>query len=229
MKFYPVISRVSMELQSNVSKTISASIIRVDVTNNMTAHYTCRGYRYNGQSCHSSNMPWQWRQRQCPKRWIVTTYIHGWSPVKTSLLKLSPFSSCCSVTRSLPHHFSNPNMTQDHTDPHKIITDAPTILCHSIWKQTTQYCNWGRKRLVRFQDLTAASMKMVVFWANISLMMEAVSSFETSASFYQTTWHNIREDRHLQERAYHAWHSLLHQHESESRNNALYNARSSYW
>jgi hypothetical protein len=68
----------------------------------------------------------------------------------------------------------------------------------------------------RFQDLTAASKKMTVFWdvvhcsvveivrasevltASIirELMMEAVSVSETSVSFYETARRNIPEDSH---------------------------------
>jgi hypothetical protein len=53
---------------------------------------------------------------------------------------------------------------------------------------------------VRFQLLTASSIKMTVFWdvapCNlVALIMEAVGTSETSVNFYQTTWHNIPEDR----------------------------------
>jgi hypothetical protein len=48
---------------------------------------------------------------------------------------------------------------------------------------------------------------MTVFWyvapctlVEIALMMEAVSTSETSVSFYQTTRHNIPEDSHLHTR-----------------------------
>jgi hypothetical protein len=69
---------------------------------------------------------------------------------------------------------------------------------------------------VRFQDLTAASMKMAVFWvgapcslveiyqrfrgpcrAITALMMEATINPETSVNFYQTIWRNNLEDSHL--------------------------------
>jgi hypothetical protein len=66
---------------------------------------------------------------------------------------------------------------------------------------------------VRFQVLTAASMKMAVFWvvgpwslvevyrcfrgASITLMMGAASTSETSVKFYQTTRCNNPEDSHL--------------------------------
>jgi hypothetical protein len=57
------------------------------------------------------------------------------------------------------------------------------------------------------------SMKMTVFWDIVPgslievnqhfraglLLMEAVSTSEMSANFYETMWHNITEDRHLQE------------------------------
>jgi hypothetical protein len=50
---------------------------------------------------------------------------------------------------------------------------------------------------VRFQVLTAASKKMAVFWVvEIALMMEAVSTSETSVNFYQTTRRNNPEDSH---------------------------------
>jgi hypothetical protein len=51
--------------------------------------------------------------------------------------------------------------------------------------------------MVRFQVLTAASMKMTV-----TLMMEAVSTSETEVNFHQTTRHCILEDSHLQYASY---------------------------
>jgi hypothetical protein len=69
--------------------------------------------------------------------------------------------------------------------------------------------------IVRFQVLTAASMKMAVFWVVvpcnlvevyrrfgnayclIALMMEAASNCEKSVNFYQTTRRKISEDSHL--------------------------------
>jgi hypothetical protein len=58
---------------------------------------------------------------------------------------------------------------------------------------------------VRFQLLTAASVKITVFClavsiirAIIALMMEAARTYEKSLNFYQTTWRNIPEDSHLQ-------------------------------
>jgi hypothetical protein len=77
---------------------------------------------------------------------------------------------------------------------------------------------------VRFQVLTAVSMKVAVFWPVVqcslvevyrrfrgpccphhqgddggrSLMMEAASTFETSVNFYQTTRRNNPEDSHNQ-------------------------------
>jgi hypothetical protein len=56
---------------------------------------------------------------------------------------------------------------------------------------------------VSFQVLTAAIMKMAVFWVftqhilAIALMMEAASISETSVNFYQTTQRNNPEDSHL--------------------------------
>jgi hypothetical protein len=55
---------------------------------------------------------------------------------------------------------------------------------------------------VRFQVLTAASMKTAVLWVVaacklIALMMEAAGTFETSVNFYQTKRCNIPEDSHL--------------------------------
>jgi hypothetical protein len=52
---------------------------------------------------------------------------------------------------------------------------------------------------VRFQILTAASMKMAVFWvvAAIALMMEAARTCEMSADVYKTTRRNNPEDIHL--------------------------------
>jgi hypothetical protein len=68
--------------------------------------------------------------------------------------------------------------------------------------------------LVRFQVLVVTSMKIAVVWdvapcslvdtdwhfrgVIITLIMEAVSSSETSLSIYQTTWCNTPEDSHLQ-------------------------------
>jgi hypothetical protein len=71
---------------------------------------------------------------------------------------------------------------------------------------------------VRFQVLTATSMKMAVFWVVvpcslvditensevfalsiiITLIMEAVSTSEASVNFYHTTWHNNPGDSHRQ-------------------------------
>jgi hypothetical protein len=64
---------------------------------------------------------------------------------------------------------------------------------------------------VRLEVLTAARMKMTVFW-NVALCslvevyrllrgalkMETASTYETSINFYQTTLRNIPEDGHLQ-------------------------------
>jgi hypothetical protein len=51
---------------------------------------------------------------------------------------------------------------------------------------------------MKFQVLTAASMKMAVFWdvATCSVM-EAASTSERSVNFYQTTWRNNPEDSRL--------------------------------
>jgi hypothetical protein len=61
---------------------------------------------------------------------------------------------------------------------------------------------------MRFEVFTVANMKMTAFWVVapcslvevllITLMMEAVSTSETSVNFYQTTWCNNLEDSHLQ-------------------------------
>jgi hypothetical protein len=60
-------------------------------------------------------------------------------------------------------------------------------------------------RQVRFQVLTAASMKIAVFWvvAQCSLVedtdvSEAAGTSETSVNFYQSTRCNNPEDSHLQ-------------------------------
>jgi hypothetical protein len=53
--------------------------------------------------------------------------------------------------------------------------------------------------LFRFLFHTFIRMKMAVFWA-IVLMMEAVSTSETSVSFYQTIRRNNPEDSHLHTR-----------------------------
>jgi hypothetical protein len=54
--------------------------------------------------------------------------------------------------------------------------------------------------LVRFQVLTATSMKMTVFWdvvRAIALIMEPASSSETSVIFYQTSRRIIPEDSYI--------------------------------
>jgi hypothetical protein len=55
---------------------------------------------------------------------------------------------------------------------------------------------------VRFEVLTAASMKMAVFWVVVpcshSFFMAAANASETSVNFYQTSWRNNTEDSHLQ-------------------------------
>jgi hypothetical protein len=66
---------------------------------------------------------------------------------------------------------------------------------------------------MRFQLLTAASMKMTVFWDvalcslveiywcfrwATALMMEAAGTSETSVNFYQTMWCYNQGDSHLQ-------------------------------
>jgi hypothetical protein len=63
--------------------------------------------------------------------------------------------------------------------------------------------------VVRFQVLTATSMKTILFWyvapcslVDTALMMEAVNTSEPSASFYHTTRRNIPQDRYLQFESY---------------------------
>jgi hypothetical protein len=52
---------------------------------------------------------------------------------------------------------------------------------------------------MRFQILTAASMKIRAFWAiDIALIMEAVSTSETSVYYSETTGRNIPEGSNLQ-------------------------------
>jgi hypothetical protein len=48
---------------------------------------------------------------------------------------------------------------------------------------------------MRFQVLTAASMKMTVLWP-IALMTEAASASKTSLNVYQVARRNIPEDSH---------------------------------
>jgi hypothetical protein len=75
---------------------------------------------------------------------------------------------------------------------------------------------------MRFQVLTAASMKMTVFWDFApcslveidrrfrgALMMEAASTSETSVNFYETTRRNIPEDRHLHLDIYNQFFTLI--------------------
>jgi hypothetical protein len=50
---------------------------------------------------------------------------------------------------------------------------------------------------VGFEVLTAANMKVAVFWV-IALMTEASSISKTLLNFHQTTWHSNPEDSHLQ-------------------------------
>jgi hypothetical protein len=52
---------------------------------------------------------------------------------------------------------------------------------------------------VTFKVLTAASMKLRVFWAIIDLMMEAVRTSETSVHFNVTTRRYIPEDSKQQQ------------------------------
>jgi hypothetical protein len=84
---------------------------------------------------------------------------------------------------------------------------------------------------VRFQVLTAVSIKMTVFWyvvpcslvevyrrlrcayclhrqGKIALMMDVASTSEISVNFYQTTRCNIPEDSHLQLDEF-LWHLML--------------------
>jgi hypothetical protein len=54
---------------------------------------------------------------------------------------------------------------------------------------------------MRLHVLTAASMKMFVFWELIALMMEVVSTYETSVNFCETARRNILEEIHLHPQA----------------------------
>jgi hypothetical protein len=85
--------------------------------------------------------------------------------------------------------------------------------------------DWITSHLVRFQVLTAASMKFRVFWDVgrvvtlkltdvsevstdfIALMMEAIRISETSVNFNVTTWHYIPGDSklHTSHIYYHLW------------------------
>jgi hypothetical protein len=71
------------------------------------------------------------------------------------------------------------------------------------YKKKLGECNFADifTHLVRFQVITAASMK-AVFWvvapcSLVALMMEAASTSEKSVNFYQTTRRNNPEDSHL--------------------------------
>jgi hypothetical protein len=70
------------------------------------------------------------------------------------------------------------------------------------------YITWGtnNRPLVRFQVLTAASMKFRVFWGvapcnhvEVYLMMAAVHTSETSVNFNVTTRRYIPEDTKFQQ------------------------------
>jgi hypothetical protein len=57
-------------------------------------------------------------------------------------------------------------------------------------------------KMTVFWDVVACSLAKFsdvseVFAASIIRVMEAASTFEKLVNFYQTTWHNIPEDRHL--------------------------------
>jgi hypothetical protein len=56
---------------------------------------------------------------------------------------------------------------------------------------------------MRFQVLTATNMKMAVFFIIKAMMMEAVTTSETSVNFYRTTRRNFPEGSHLQLEGYH--------------------------
>jgi hypothetical protein len=54
----------------------------------------------------------------------------------------------------------------------------------------------------KYEDVCLLDCCAVVVWL-IALMMEAVSTSETSVNFYQTTRRNNPEDSHLQQIPYH--------------------------
>jgi hypothetical protein len=83
---------------------------------------------------------------------------------------------------------------------------------------------------VRFQVLTRAIVKMSVFWhvvpcdfaefnRLIALMMEAVSTSETSVEFYVTARYNISEDSRLQcgRSGYSSWANAMCSNETYSK------------
>jgi hypothetical protein len=64
-------------------------------------------------------------------------------------------------------------------------------------EQITRFvCSQNVHYLLRFQVITAASVKMTAFW-DISLIMEAVRTSETSVYFNETTWRYIPEGCYL--------------------------------
>jgi hypothetical protein len=103
----------------------------------------------------------------------------------------------------------------------KTASYCPPATLSSQWTATIYY--------VRFQVLTAASVKMTVFWdvtlcslvevyrrfraacclPAIALTMEEACSSETSVNFYQTTRRIIPKDSHLQNLVYFEWHEQV--------------------
>jgi hypothetical protein len=60
-----------------------------------------------------------------------------------------------------------------------------------------QYIWFIRLRVLEYIDVS--TYVNVMFLTAIALMMEAISTSETSVDIYQTTRRNIPEDSHLQE------------------------------
>jgi hypothetical protein len=94
-------------------------------------------------------------------------------------------------------------------------TYPDTSQIQGLWEMIRMYKN---KLEVRFEVLTAASMKMTIFWVVVlcslvevyrrfrgvatsitTLMMEAASTSKMLVNFYQTALRNNPEDSHLQQ------------------------------
>jgi hypothetical protein len=68
-----------------------------------------------------------------------------------------------------------------------------------ICKFCLQISALNKSECVRYQVLTATSKKLALFWdVSMALVVETVSSSETSVNIYQPTRRNIPEDSQSQ-------------------------------